>query len=107
MPNTCHRDCLWHILDKLPSNLGGVSIHNEGLVEKIKSCVHKSDTPLEFRVLGIKSCQMLPLWTMIGWKLYSTSVIRDPAYLKENFFASMSTAQRSESMNSFVKQYVE
>ena len=30
-----------------------------------------------------------------------------PAYLKENFFGGMSTTQRSESMNAFVKQYVE
>ena len=30
-----------------------------------------------------------------------------PAYLKHNFFAGMSTTQRSESMNAFVKQYVE
>ncbi|RWR92230.1 protein FAR-RED IMPAIRED RESPONSE 1-like protein [Cinnamomum micranthum f. kanehirae] len=30
-----------------------------------------------------------------------------PAYLKKNFFGGMSTTQRSESMNSFAKQYVE
>ena len=36
MPNTVHRYCLWHILDKLPTNLGGLHIHNEGLIEKIK-----------------------------------------------------------------------
>lgn len=42
MPNTVHRYCLWHILDKLPMNLGGLHFHNEGLIDKIKKCAHNS-----------------------------------------------------------------
>ena len=49
MPNTTHRYCLWHILDKLPTNLGGVSIQNEGLIDSIKQCMHKSDSPADFK----------------------------------------------------------
>ena len=30
-----------------------------------------------------------------------------PAYLNQNFFGGMSTTQRSESMNAYVKQHVE
>ena len=45
MPNTCHRYYLRNILDKLLSNLGGVLIHNEGLIDEIKKCVHNCKTP--------------------------------------------------------------
>ena len=100
MSNTCHWYCLWHILDKLPSNLGGVFIHNEGFVEKIKQCVHKSDTPLNFE----------SSWNeiMSDVKLVDNDWLKDifnirnmwvPAYLKKIFFVGMLTTQRSKSMN--------
>ena len=88
--------------------MGGVSIYNDGLVEKIKNCVHKSDTPLDFE----------SSWNeiVLDNKLMDNDWLKDifnirnmlvPAYLKQNCFAGMSTTQRSESMNSFVKHYVE
>ena len=92
MPNTRHWYCLWHILDKLPSNLGGVSIHNEGLVEKIKSYVHKSDTPLAFESSWNEIMSNASLVDNDWLKaIFNISNMWVPAYLKEDFFAGMST----------------
>ena len=104
MPNAVHRYCLWHILDKLPKNLGGVHVHNEGLIDKIKKCVHNSDTSSQFE----------SFWNQIicDNKLMENDWLADifkirhkwvAAYLKKNFFGGMSNTQRSERMNAFVK----
>ena len=108
MPNTTHRYCLWHILDKLLTNLGGVSIQNEGLIDSIKKCVHESNSPAEFECEWEK---MLAKFKVANneW-LTQIFKIRDmwvPAFLKHTFFGGMPTTQRSESMNAFVKHYVE
>ncbi|RWR80203.1 protein FAR1-RELATED SEQUENCE 5-like protein [Cinnamomum micranthum f. kanehirae] len=108
MPNTVHRYCLWHILDKLPSNLGGVHIHNDGLIDMIKKCVHNSQTSSHFESywnqIITDNKLMENEWLADIYKIRHMWV---PAYIKENFFGGMSTTHRSESMNAFVKQYVE
>ncbi|XP_042983395.1 protein FAR1-RELATED SEQUENCE 5-like [Carya illinoinensis] len=76
-PKTRHRFCLWHILKKVPEKLGSHCAYKSGLKSQLMKCV-----------------------------LYSERTYWVPVFLKEYFWAGMSTTQRSESMNAFFDGYV-
>ncbi|KAF5477038.1 hypothetical protein F2P56_003717 [Juglans regia] len=106
-PNTRHRFCLWHIMRKLPEKLGSHSQYSCGLKSALQKCVYDCQTSKEFE----KSWDMF-----IGaynlhenaWlhSLYSEREHWVPVYMKDTFWAGMSTTQRSESMNAFFDGFV-
>ncbi|KAK0580192.1 hypothetical protein LWI29_037745 [Acer saccharum] len=105
-PNTQHRWCLWHIMKKLPEKLRGYKEY-EQIKFTLKNIVYDSITPEEFE----------ERWTMFlenfhvsnnEWLngLYVERQRWVPAFVKNSFWAGMSTTQRSESMHAFFNGYV-
>ncbi|XP_062155261.1 protein FAR1-RELATED SEQUENCE 5-like [Alnus glutinosa] len=105
-PNTRHRWCLWHILKKLLEKFGSHSQYH-AIKGAIRSCVYESQTRDEFDAnwQSLLDCYNLRdnAW-LCG--LYSERTFWVPAYLKDVFWAGMTTTQRSESMNAFFYGYV-
>ncbi|XP_041001764.1 protein FAR1-RELATED SEQUENCE 5-like [Juglans microcarpa x Juglans regia] len=106
-PKTRHRFCLWHILKKVPEKLGSYSLYKTGMKNALMKCVYDTQLVDEF-----EKCwdQLINTYNLHenAW-LQSLYVEREhwvPAYLKECFWAGMSTTQRSESMNAFFDGYV-
>ncbi|KAF5468831.1 hypothetical protein F2P56_012948 [Juglans regia] len=107
LPNTTHRLCLWHILQKFPEHLTYVYNKFPDFQKDFRHCIHETITTDEFE----------QEWNLIVVKydlgentslqnLYSRRDKWVPAYLRSTFCAGMSTTQRSESMNKFFKDYV-
>ncbi|XP_042988714.1 protein FAR-RED IMPAIRED RESPONSE 1-like [Carya illinoinensis] len=101
-PETRHRYCLWHIMRKLPEKLGSHSHFSTGLKTSIQSALYDSQTCREFEEMW---GELLDKYDLRGnnWlnSLYEERSYWVPVYLKDVFWADMSTTQRSESMNAF------
>ncbi|XP_022852764.1 protein FAR1-RELATED SEQUENCE 5-like [Olea europaea var. sylvestris] len=104
--NTKHRWCLWHILKKLPEKFG-YHEDKDSIFSTIHGLVYDSQVVEEFeqgwRVM-IESYNLHDNEWLSG--LYENRDRWVPCYLKTTFWASMSTTQRSESMNAFFDGYV-
>ncbi|XP_044479705.1 protein FAR-RED IMPAIRED RESPONSE 1-like isoform X2 [Mangifera indica] len=105
-PNTRHRWCLWHIMKKLPEKLRGYCEY-EHIKFSLQNIVYDSLTSDEFEERWNKFIDKYNLlnnaW-LLG--LYNERRRWVPAFLKDTFWAGMSTTQRSESMHSFFDGYV-
>ncbi|XP_040989059.1 protein FAR1-RELATED SEQUENCE 5-like [Juglans microcarpa x Juglans regia] len=105
--NTRHRFCLWHILKKVPEKFGSHGAYKDGLKSQLLKCVYDSQTIEEF-----EKCWevMITIYNLKenAWlqSLYAARTYWAPVFLKEVFWAGMSTTQRSESMNAFFDGYV-
>ncbi|XP_041026885.1 protein FAR-RED IMPAIRED RESPONSE 1-like [Juglans microcarpa x Juglans regia] len=106
-PNTRHRYCLWHILRKVPEKLGSHAQYKCGLKSKLLSCVYDSLTIEEFENSWNSLKDSFNLHDNVSLQsLYAEREFWVPVYLKNSFWAVMSTTQRSESMNAFFDGYV-
>ncbi|KAG7986897.1 hypothetical protein I3843_03G106600 [Carya illinoinensis] len=47
-PDSRHSFCLWHILRRIPKNLGSILIENENFMEKFNKCIFQSWTDEHF-----------------------------------------------------------
>ncbi|XP_071687053.1 protein FAR-RED IMPAIRED RESPONSE 1-like [Rutidosis leptorrhynchoides] len=105
-PQAYHRWCLWHIMKKIPDKFRKHKKY-KSIKYHLKKAVYDSLTTGEFEVA----------WkTMIGrykleknrWlnPLYEERRRWVPCFVKDIFWAGMSTTQRSESINSFFDKYV-
>ncbi|XP_047326870.1 protein FAR-RED IMPAIRED RESPONSE 1-like [Impatiens glandulifera] len=105
-PNTHHRLCLWHIMKKIPSKFSSYAKYK--LIKKnLKNVVYNSLTSDECETNWNKFIEEFNLGGN-DW-LNSLYEIRHkwlPAFVKDKFWAGMSTSQRSESMNAFFDGYV-
>ncbi|KAL5812649.1 hypothetical protein ACOSQ3_027599 [Xanthoceras sorbifolium] len=99
MPNTRHRWCLWHILKTFFENLRGDS-EREGLKDAFMGAV--------FHTLSCDQFDTQWADMMSDYRLEHNSWIRSlfkdramwaPVYVRDAFWAGMSSTQRSESMN--------
>ncbi|KAG2693966.1 hypothetical protein I3760_08G119400 [Carya illinoinensis] len=106
-PNTRQRYCLWHIMRKLLEKLGSHAEFKSGLKSGLQRCVYDSQTSDEFETSWEVFTDTYNLkenaWLQ---SLYSERMYWVPVYLKNTFWARMSTTQRSESMNAFFDGYV-
>jgi hypothetical protein len=105
-PNARHRLCLCHILKKLPDKFG-VHPKFHAIKSILRRCVYESQTCNEFDVSwqSLFECYNFEdnAW-LCG--LYSERNFWVPAYLKDIFWARMTTTQMSKSMNAFFDDYV-
>ncbi|XP_042988752.1 protein FAR1-RELATED SEQUENCE 5-like [Carya illinoinensis] len=106
-PETRHRFCLWHILKKVPEKLGSYAAYKSGLKTGLMKCVYDTQSIEEFEKCWVEFINTYDLHE--NSSLESLYAERDhwvPVFLKENFWAGMSTTQRNESMNAFFDGYV-
>uniref|UniRef100_A0A2N9HYV6 Protein FAR1-RELATED SEQUENCE n=1 Tax=Fagus sylvatica TaxID=28930 RepID=A0A2N9HYV6_FAGSY len=105
-PETVHRWCIWHITMKLPVKLAGLEAYQD-IKHSLLKAVHDSMTVEEFEEKWNHTITLHHLeeneWLA---KLYEERERWVPAFLNSNFFAGMSSTQRSESMNAFFDGYV-
>ncbi|KAG7955922.1 hypothetical protein I3843_11G098500 [Carya illinoinensis] len=106
-PDTRHRYCLWHIMQKLKEKLGSHTQFNTGLKTSIQSALYDSQTCGEFED---KWGQLLDMYNLRSnaWLqgLYNERTLWVPVYLKNVFWADMSITKRSESMHAFFEGFV-
>ncbi|XP_035551491.1 protein FAR1-RELATED SEQUENCE 5-like [Juglans regia] len=106
-PESRHRFCLWHILKKVPEKLGSYAAYKSGLKSHLMKCVYDTQTVEEFEKCWDGLLNTYDLHENVWLKsLYDERQHWVPVFLKEYFWAGMSTTQRSESMNAFFDGYV-
>ncbi|GFQ03315.1 protein far-red impaired response 1 [Phtheirospermum japonicum] len=84
MPNTRHRFCLWHIMQKVPMKFSHI-VEFDSAVSDFKKLVYESHTISEFER---------------QWESWAS------VYLDHFFWAGMVSSQRSESMHAFFDDYI-
>ncbi|XP_052295868.1 protein FAR1-RELATED SEQUENCE 5-like [Citrus sinensis] len=105
-PTTRHRWCLWHIMKKVPEKLWAFK-ERESIISLLLSVVYDSLSPAAFEKDWNDMITTYDLWDN-AWLngLYDERYHWVPCYLKDSFWARMSTTQRSESMNPFFDGFV-
>ncbi|XP_041007328.1 protein FAR1-RELATED SEQUENCE 5-like isoform X2 [Juglans microcarpa x Juglans regia] len=106
-PESRHRFCLWHILKKVPEKLGSHGSYKSGLKNALMKCVYDTQSVEEFEKCWDELITTYNLHEN-AWlqSLFAEREYWVPAFLKEFFWAGMSTTQRSESINTFFNGYV-
>ncbi|KAG7031095.1 Protein FAR-RED ELONGATED HYPOCOTYL 3, partial [Cucurbita argyrosperma subsp. argyrosperma] len=107
LPNVYHHFTLWHILGKLSENLGNIMKQHDNFMAKFEKCIYRSWTKEEFEKRW---------WKLVNrFELKENELVQSlcedlrhwaPTYMTDVFLAGMSTAQRSESVNSFLDKYL-
>ncbi|KAF5458473.1 hypothetical protein F2P56_022499 [Juglans regia] len=106
-PESRHRLCLWHILKKVPEKLSSYASYKSGMNNALMKCVYDTHTIDEFEKSWDELIDTYHLHDNVWLKsLYTEREYWVPAFLKDCFWAGMSTTQRSESMNAFFNGYV-
>ncbi|XP_077228219.1 protein FAR1-RELATED SEQUENCE 6-like [Tasmannia lanceolata] len=105
-PTTRHRLCLWHIMKKVPEKLGFLN-DNGQFMDMLHNCIYDTLRVEEFEENWMVMINKYNLseneWLKV---LYEERQHWVPVYLKDTFFAGMSTSQRSESINGFFDGFV-
>ena len=107
-PHSSHRYCKWHIMSKLPKEMGMVygALPRTFQVE-FEKCVNKSESPDEFESAWQG---LLDKYNLRGndWlqSLYIDRKLWVPILVRDTFFAGMYGSQRSGSVNSLFDGYV-
>ncbi|GJN34648.1 hypothetical protein PR202_gb23330 [Eleusine coracana subsp. coracana] len=101
-----YRWCLWHIIKKIPEKFGRYTAYEDIKID-LGNVVYNSLTIEEFESAWKNMLDQYNLhdneWLQ---ELYTNRQRWVPAYVKDSFWAGMSTTQRSESMNSFFDGFV-
>lgn len=107
LPNTTHKLCMWHILEKVPEHLAHMYYKYPSFQREFHHCIHDIVTIEEFELEWSELVEKYDLrdndWLR---NLYMRREKWVPAYIRRTFCAGMSTTQRSVSMNTFFKDYV-
>ncbi|KAK3009374.1 hypothetical protein RJ639_013791 [Escallonia herrerae] len=106
-PDTQQSYSLWHVLEKIPRQLDYLSMWYDTFMAKLNKCICRSLTEEQFEKRW---------WKLIGrfnlredeWfqSLYEDRKFWVPTFSRDISFAGLSTASRSESLNSFFDKYV-
>lgn len=105
-PNTHHRLCLWHIFLNATSNLSNVFKEDECFKKGLKNCIYNPETIEEFEERWNKLLVKYDLVENEWLKtLYNSREKWAMVYARPYFCAGMTTTQRSESANNFLKKF--
>ncbi|KAK1404796.1 hypothetical protein POM88_004401 [Heracleum sosnowskyi] len=106
-PSARHCYFMWHILGKISETLSHVIKQNDKFMAKLLKCIYRSWTEEEFEKRWQKFVNVFDLKEN-DWihSLYDDRRQWVPTYMNGALLAGMSTAQRSESVNSFFDKYV-
>ncbi|XP_021729927.1 protein FAR-RED IMPAIRED RESPONSE 1-like [Chenopodium quinoa] len=107
MPESCHRWCIWHILQKFSRYVGKHEDY-EAVKDEFESIIYGSLDADEFVDRWADAIDYYKLGDN-SWLegLYEERNMWIPAYLKHLFWAGMKTTQPSESFNHLFKGYVD
>ncbi|KAJ4962500.1 hypothetical protein NE237_022439 [Protea cynaroides] len=106
-PETRHRFCKWHIFKEGQEKLSHLYLEHPIFEAEFHKCVNLTESIEEF-----ESCWMALIdrynlrehdWLQAIYNVRRQWV---PVYLRDTFFAEMSIAQRSDSMNSYFDGYL-
>ncbi|KAG6714781.1 hypothetical protein I3842_05G219200 [Carya illinoinensis] len=105
-PRSRHRFCLWHVINKLSEKLGSHSQY-EAIKCTIQGFVYDSLSCEEFEQNWkcLLDSYNLRDNAWLDW-IYGERHLWVPVYVKNTFWAGLSTTQRSESMNYFFEDCV-
>ncbi|XP_042961356.1 protein FAR1-RELATED SEQUENCE 5-like [Carya illinoinensis] len=105
-PKSRHRFCLWHIMKKVPEKFGAYSQYDD-IKSQLHRCVYDTLSRDEFNKCWLQLLDNFDLHdhSWLEW-LYSERHLWVPAYVRNEFWAGMSSTQRSEGMNAFFDDYV-
>jgi len=105
-PNTNHRWCLWLIMKKVPEKLQGYTQYNV-IKSQMKALVYDSSGVDQFE-FGWNEFITNNGLVNNDWlcSLYEDRHLWVPCYLRNKFWAEMSTTQRSEGMNAFFDGFI-
>ncbi|XP_024155754.1 protein FAR1-RELATED SEQUENCE 5-like [Rosa chinensis] len=105
LPQTFHRYCSWHILNKFSEKLDAIKYRDS--YQDFHSCIWNSSSREEFDSRWIEIIEKSGLsdnkWLESIYEIRSSWI---PAYVNHVFSAGMSSSQRAESQHSFFKNYV-
>lgn len=107
-PETHHRFCLWHIIRKQNEKLPHVVFAHPHFQEEFLKFIQQAETIEEFE----SSWEMMLDKYMLRENEWVKSLYLDrgqwvPVYLRDKFFADLSTPQQTDNMNSFFDGYVD
>ncbi|XP_058069942.1 protein FAR1-RELATED SEQUENCE 4-like [Magnolia sinica] len=106
-PETHHRLCLWHVLKRVAEKLGYICRVDLTFIDKLHNCVYDSLTIDEFEMRWDNLIKDFNLgqhpWVL---SLYKDRQLWVPVYLKDTFFAGMSSSHPHEIIDSFFDAYV-
>ncbi|XP_052187028.1 protein FAR-RED IMPAIRED RESPONSE 1 isoform X2 [Diospyros lotus] len=107
LPNSRHCFSLWHVMEKIPEALAHIIKRHENFIGKFTKCISKSWTDEQFDMRWWKMVSRFELQED-NWihSLYEDRKKWVPTYMRDTFLAGMSTAQRSESVNSSFDKYI-
>ncbi|XP_016191999.1 protein FAR1-RELATED SEQUENCE 5-like [Arachis ipaensis] len=106
LPDTRHRWCIWHIMNKLPSKLG-VYRQYGALYADLNDIVWNSRTEKSFEDNWADFIDEYNLHNNTWLSdLYDDRRMWIPIYFKGEFWAAMRNTQRSESMHAFYGGYL-
>lgn len=105
-PDTRHRLCIWHIKRNAKKHLGSFSAWRE-ISQELEDMLHDSFTVEEFERRWEEWVEKFGL-DRVDWvgEMFGRREEWVPVYFKHEFWAGMSSTQRSEGMNSYFKGYV-
>jgi hypothetical protein len=107
-PDTFHRLCMWHIMEKFPEKVGPETRNDKSFWASLNACVWGSETGDEFETrwnalinkYGLKG----NAWMANRYDIHKSWV---PAYFMDIPLAGLlRTTSRSESANSFLNRFI-
>ncbi|XP_060674502.1 protein FAR-RED IMPAIRED RESPONSE 1-like [Ziziphus jujuba] len=105
LPNTFHRYCSWHILEKFSTYLNVITYRD--FYKDFRQCIWESECPEEFERKWVTIIEKASLydndWLRSIFEMHNRWV---PTYVNHIFSAGMSSSQRAESSHAFFKKYV-
>ena len=106
-PNTNHRNCRWHIMDKFSGIIGPVLDKDEELRDDFKECLNYTVTPDEFETKWVEMINKYHLGDDVHFQhLYAIRSSFILAYYMHCFYPFLQSTQRSEGFNAVLKKYV-